>query len=62
MSTPSVYVLSPVTEAGKAWLEANLADAIRYGHGYAVEWRYLDDIVEGMKADGLSRADVEIIY
>jgi len=62
MTTPSMYVLSPVTEAGKTWLEDNLQDAIRFGHGYAVEWRYLDAIVEGMKEAGLSRADVEIIY
>lgn len=60
MAAPSVYLLVPVSKAGEEWLENNLEDTPRLGFGYAVEWRYIGEILEGMKNDGLTGADVEV--
>ena len=50
----TVYAVHPLTEAAQRWLEVNIgADAV-YLHGaLMVEWRYLEEIIDGMLDDGL---------
>jgi len=51
----SIYLLRPLTEAARDWCNDNLPDdAPTFGHAYAIEHRYIRDIVEGALADGLS--------
>lgn len=58
---PSVYVLIPRSQAGQDWLDENIGqDAMSWGGGLVVEHRYLEAILEGMAADGLTPADIEV--
>jgi hypothetical protein len=52
----SIIVLTPVSEAGQAWMDENLhPDAWQWiGPGLALDRRIADYIVQGMEADGLS--------
>lgn len=51
----SVYLLTPVSPRGEAWATEHLPeDAQRLGSGIAVEHRYIGDIVQGIKSDGLT--------
>ena len=52
----SVILINPLTEDGKQWLDENTDIANRqfFGSALAVEPRYLDYLIEGMIADGLS--------
>ena len=51
----SVFLVTPTSNRGEDWLEENLGeDATRWGRGYAVEHRFVGDIVEGMLGDGLA--------
>ena len=53
----TVYTLTPNTEDGRAWVADNLpADALTFGRGVAIEWRFVDDIVDGAMGDGLTVA------
>lgn len=53
----SLFVLYGETTAGRDWLEANLdPDAMRWAAGFVVEHRYVEPIVEGAAADGLTLA------
>lgn len=51
----SIIVLTPDSDEARAWCEEHLPnDAPRWGaHGYAVEPRYVGDIVAGMEDAGL---------
>ena len=50
----SLYLLIPQTDAAEQWIEDNLPeDAPRLGKNVAVEHRYIYDIVDGIRADGL---------
>ena len=50
----SVTLMRPVSDAAEAWFAEHLPeDAPRLGPAVAVEWRFVDDIVAGMRADGL---------
>jgi len=50
----TVFLLEPRSNRGEDWLQENLAgDPPRLGKSYAVEHRYVGDIVEGMLVDGL---------
>ena len=50
----SVFLLEPRSNRGEDWLQANLAgDPPRLGRSYAVEPRYVGEIVSGMLFDGL---------
>lgn len=50
----SIFLLTPETDAGRAWATEHLPeDAPRFGGAFAVEPRYIRDIVEGAMADGL---------
>ena len=50
----TVYLLSGLTEAGRSWMDENLpSDAQKLGEAVAVEHRYVGEIVQGMRDDGL---------
>jgi hypothetical protein len=54
---PSVFLLTPHTEAALDWAEFNLPDdAQMLGNGIAIEHRYLGDILLGLQLDGLTVA------
>lgn len=51
----SIFILNPVTPEAGAWFEENVAqDGQRWGGGYVVEPRYVDDILDGAEAEGLT--------
>lgn len=52
----SIALLSPQTREGMEWCAEYLAHAQRFGFAYAVEARYVADVVYGMQADGLKVA------
>ena len=50
----SLFLLIPQTEAASDWVEENLPeDAQTFGGGIVVEHRYISDIVDGIRTDGL---------
>jgi hypothetical protein len=50
----SIFLLIPHTDSGNAWIEEHISeDARRFGGGVVVEHRYILDIVNGSKNDGL---------
>lgn len=50
----SLFLLRPVSHAGKTWLDNNIADdAQMLGEAVACELRYVEDILRGASADGL---------
>lgn len=51
----TVYLLIPKTDAARAWRNDNLpGDVQMLGNGIAVEHRYISDILDGIKNDGLT--------
>lgn len=51
----SVYLLHPISQAGKAWVQHNISDDHQtLGGGIAVEHRYVGALVDGIIGDGLS--------
>jgi hypothetical protein len=51
----SIFILTPLTDDGDEWVSQHIPeDAMRWGrYGIVVEARYIDDIVEGIRDDGL---------
>jgi hypothetical protein len=50
----SIFLLIPHTDSANAWIDAHIPeDAQRFGRGIVVEHRYILDIVNGIKNDGL---------
>jgi len=50
----SIVLLEPQDRAAEEWLETNVeAEAQWWGPSLVVEPRYVEDIVEGARADGL---------
>lgn len=49
----SVWLLYPKTDAGRAWIEERLPNAEVFCRAVVVEHRYVDDIVAGIRNDGL---------
>lgn len=50
----SIILFEPVTVKGQDWMEWNLdPEAQKLGDSVVVEWRYANDIIDGMQADGL---------
>lgn len=60
MLAPSVYVIRPLTPLGRKWLDDNVPDGTWAMGGVVVEWRYLDDIWEGVQAEGLE-SEFEVV-
>lgn len=51
----TVYLLCPITDKAEEWIEENIPeDAQKLGVNVAVEHRYIEDIIEGIRADGLT--------
>lgn len=50
----TVYVLTPQTKAAKQWVRDRIEDGVWYGRGVAVEHRYIDPIVDGIRESGLT--------
>jgi hypothetical protein len=53
----TVYALHPVSILGWEWVDEHVCEPIRIGDMIPVEHRYISDIVEGAREDGL---EVEI--
>lgn len=50
----TIYLVTPLTEAGREWISENVSDdATWFGGALAVEHRYITDLVAGMQGDGL---------
>ena len=49
----------PITQAAKDWVNENVGlemwqwTPTEHGMGFGVEWRYYDQLIEGMENDGL---------
>lgn len=51
----SIVLLRPLTPAAEAWIEEHIPDdAQTFGNAIAVEPRYIQDIINGIVADGLT--------
>ena len=50
----SIYLLRPLTAGAHEWVEGNLNECNWFGSAIAVEHRYIADIVNGIKSDGLT--------
>lgn len=50
----TIVLLHPLTDRGREWINTQVqADAQYLGRALAVERRYVQDILEGMAAEGL---------
>jgi hypothetical protein len=50
----SLFLLRPLSAAGKTWLDENIAsDAQKLGEGVACELRFVEAIFRGASADGM---------
>lgn len=51
----SMFLLRPLTDAAKAWLEENIAGETSWlGDSLGVESRYIANLVDGIQNDGLT--------
>ena len=51
----SVFLLTPISDEAKDWAKEHLPEDTRtFGRGFAVEHRYIKDIVDGMTSEGLT--------
>ena len=51
----SIFILRPVSTAAKDWANEHIPeDATHFGGGIVVEHRYIQDIIDGIKGDGLT--------
>jgi len=56
----TIFLLTPLTEAAKEWTEQHLShDRQSWGPSVVVEHRYIEPIVEGIRANGLEVEDAE---
>ena len=51
----SIWIMTPLSEGGRDWIAQHIAeDATRWGqNGVVIEHRYVANIVEGVRGDGL---------
>lgn len=53
----SIILMRPATDAGRDWISANVdPDAMWFGRSLVVEPRYAEDLIDGMRGDGLEVA------
>ena len=54
----TVYLVTPITTLAKEWVQQHLAlEGWQWlGGGFAVEHRFIANLVQGMRADGLKVA------
>ncbi len=51
----SIFLLQPLTPAAQSWIDEHIPDdAQRLGSAIVVEHRYIADIVQGIRNDGLA--------
>lgn len=50
----SLFLLRPESDQAREWVAENVEDAMRFGHAVVIEPRYVEGIVEGILADGLT--------
>ena len=51
----SIWLLTPITPAASEWTDEHLpADATHWANSFAIEARYVEDIVVGIQEDGLT--------
>lgn len=50
----TIWLLWPETDQGREWMDLNVERGPTFGPATAVEPRYVEDIVEGARADGLT--------
>lgn len=54
-SGDTVYLLDPQTEEAQSWLNDNIGDESNFlGRALAVEHRYIDGVIAGIRGDGLT--------
>ena len=54
----SVCLLTPTTSDARRWLDENIGeDALYLGNGLAIERQYVQQILDGIQADGYRVAD-----
>jgi hypothetical protein len=59
----SIVLLHPLNDDAEKWIETNLPDVQpwqRFGLAIAVEHRFIADIVEGIRADGMIVKDIRL--
>lgn len=50
----TIFLLRPLSQAAQTWIDENLSpDRTTFGDAVAVEHRYIADIIDGIRADGL---------
>lgn len=50
----SIFLVTPISEAAREWMKEHIPDDAQYmGRSLVVEHRYVEDIINGMKGDGL---------
>lgn len=50
----TIFLLHPLTAAAREWIAEHISDdAQRFGDAVVVEHRYIGDIIDGIKGDGL---------
>ena len=50
--TPSVYLLIPLTDSMREWIEENVSYEFAALGGIPVEHRYIDDLLGGIMEEG----------
>lgn len=51
----SIFILKPNSDAAVEWIDQHIADeAMTWGGGIVVEHRFIDAIIDGFTADGLT--------
>jgi len=51
----SIWLLTPITPEATTWTSDHLpADATHWGFSFAIEARFVEDIVYGIQEDGLT--------
>ena len=54
----SLFLFHPLSDAAKDWIKEHIPDDAQwFGKALVVETRYVGNIVEGMRADGLTFGD-----
>jgi len=51
----TISTLTPVTEGAKDWIDEHIPDDAQwFGRSLVIEWRYVEDIYNGILGDGLT--------
>ena len=55
----SIFILTGISEACREWIETHVGDdqSMTWGKGIVVEHRYIQDIIDGLQAEGFVGAN-----